>query len=210
MWYGLVFIYVDVYLGLGHLFAQMFLISFIAAIAISPVWYKLSGWFGKKNIWMVGMALVMVSFIYPRFLEPGETGFMVLLGLKLFNTFGLVCVSIMSLSMLSDIVDYGSLRFGTNLSGTYFSIKLFFHKLFIAVGGAVGLAIVGWYGFDARSTTMIQSLEGIEGLHLAMIWLPIWFLLIASILLVYMPINARRHRIVRRRLDKASPRVARF
>ena len=128
MWLGLVFIYVDVYLGMGDLFAQMFLVSFIAGMVITPLWYKVAAILGKRNTWFIGMFLLMASFLYTGFLEPGEDSFSKLMGLKLINTLGLVSVNIMSLSLLSDVADYGAWKFKTNVAGTYFSIKLFFEK----------------------------------------------------------------------------------
>ncbi len=85
---------------------------------------------------------------------------------------------------------------------------MFLGKFNIAVGGGLGLAIAGWYGLDA--TTTVQTAEGVVGLLIGMAWLPMFFILIALVLIVLSPINTRRHGIIRRRLDtqiaSSSPR----
>ena len=72
-------------------------------------------------------------------------------------------------------------------------------KIGLAVGAGIGLAIAGWYGFDATVTT--QKPENVVGLVFAMVWLPIFFLVSALIFNFLNPINSRRHKIIRRSLD---------
>ena len=102
-------------------------------------------------------------------------------------------------AMLSEIIDYSALKYRTKNTATYYSLYMFLGKFNIAAGGGLGLAIAGWYGFDA--TTTVQTSEGVTGLLIAMAWLPIVFASIALVLILLGPINTRRHRIIRRRLD---------
>ncbi len=49
MWQGLIFFYVDGYLGLGAQFAQMFLIAFFVGLVVAPILGKLGAIIGKKT-----------------------------------------------------------------------------------------------------------------------------------------------------------------
>ena len=102
-------------------------------------------------------------------------------------------------AMLSEIIDYNNLKYRIENTATYYALFTFLAKFNIAVGGALGLAIAGWYGLDA--TTTVQTSEGIVGLLFGMTWLPIFFIIIALVLIVLSPINNHRHGIIRRRLN---------
>ena len=199
MWYSLVFLYVDGYLGLGEYFAKVFLLSFTVGIIATPLWCKLAIVFGKKTILSTAMILLIISFLYAGRLEPGVTGFWELLLLQVVNVLGGTCMVAFAPALLSEIIDYGTWKFRVEQTATYYALFAFLGKLNIAIGGGLGLAIAGWYGFDATST--VQTSEGITGIMLGMAWLPIIFIVIALVLIVLNPIDTRRHGIVRRRLD---------
>ena len=77
-------------------------------------------------------------------------------------------------SLLSDIVDYGTWKFGADRAGTYFSLYTFINKAVGALGGAMGLAIAGWVGFDPTTTT--HSDMSISGVRFAIAWIPALFI----------------------------------
>ena len=100
--------------------------------------------------------------------------------------------------MLADIIDYGTWKSGLELAGTYFSLFTLMGKATMAVGGALGLFVVGGYGFDLTASTYTPDM--IFGLRLAVAWLPASIVMLALIFVAVAPINARRHAIIRRRL----------
>ena len=108
--------------------------------------------------------------------------------------------------MLSDIIDYSTWKFGTYRGSTYFALFLFIYKGAFAVGGALGLAIAGWYDFDPSSSTA-QTETGITGLKLAMTWVPTLLAILSMIFIALSPITARRHNIIRCRLDAREARL---
>ncbi len=199
MWYGLIFIYVDGYLNMGDQFAELFLIAFFVGLVTTPLWYQVILRLGKQKSWLLSMGLLMACYLYTGVLEPETTSFNQLLLLKVMQTSGFVCLNIVAPSILSDIVDYSQWRYRTEKSATYFSIKVFFDKANVAAGMALGLAIAGWWGFDMTAGT--QTEESIQGLKLAMVWVPSLLSGVAMIFVALSPINERRHLIIRRRLD---------
>ncbi len=199
MWYGLVFLYVDSYLNLGEYFAKTFLLSFVVGIVATPGWCKLAIIWGKKTVLSMAMVLLITSFLYASLLTPEDSGFRELLVLQIINVLGGGCMMAFAPAMLSEIIDYSTLKYRSENTASYYALFMFLGKFNVAVGGAIGLAIAGWYGLDA--TTTVQTSEGIVGLLLGMVWLPMFFIAIALVLIVLSPINTRRHGIIRRRLD---------
>lgn len=199
MWYSLIFLYVDSYLGRGDQFAQMFLLAFAIGLLTTPVWYKLVIYLGKKITWAIANFLLIVSYIYTGFLTPGDTGFVDLAILKTIQTLGFTCTLAVAPAMLSEIIDFSNWKYRTENNALYFAIHAFVNKTTAAIATALGLGIAGWHGFDA--TALVHSDQSIFGITLAIVWLPSLFAALGLLLILFSPINERRHRIVRRRLD---------
>lgn len=208
MWYGLIFLYVDSYLGLGRQFAGMFLVGYAIGVIATPVWYRVSKPLGKRLTWGLATLLLVASYAYTALLKPGTTSFLDLLTLKTMNTLGLVCVGLLGPSILSDIVDYGRWKFRVNNAGLYFAVYVFVVKAIKAVAGAMGLAIAGWYGFEPKAE--LHSHASTYGLVLAASWVPSICVLGSLIFIMLMPINARRHAIICRRLKLNEERAVRL
>ena len=85
------------------------------------------------------------------------------------------------------------------MGASYFSIYLIILKAVGAISASAGLAIAGWYGFDVTATA--HTTEGTFGLRLGALYLPVLFLIASTLLINQIPINARRHAIIRCRLD---------
>jgi len=204
MWIGLYFIYVDAYLGMGDVYAEITLMAVVAGIPGAFIVLKIAKGLGKKPAWLMTMLLAVAAFLYSGFLSPSNTGYWSLMILLIAITLSFICVESLPQSMLSDIVDYSTWKFRTNRGSTYFALYMFIYKAALAVGGALGLAIAGWYGFDPTSTAQTES--GITGLKLAMTWVPILLVVISMIFIVLSPITARRHGIIRRRLEAIEAR----
>jgi glycoside/pentoside/hexuronide:cation symporter, GPH family len=199
MWYGLVFIFVDVYLNMGEYFAQMFMGAFALGALSAPLWSKLANLIGKKQCWALSTVALSGCFIYTPFLVPGETTFVHLLILKVVQTLGYSCMMVVAPALLSEISDYGRWKLKSDNDATYFSLYTFAGKFSIAIAGAAGLAIAGLYGFDVTATT--QDAMAVNGLLLAMSWVPLALAVISLLLVMRIPMNARRHAVLRRRLD---------
>jgi Na+/melibiose symporter-like transporter len=205
MWFALVFIFVDAYLGLGDKFALVFILTLSTSTITLGVWSKLASHFGKKIVWALSIILSCIGVFSTSLMVSGESGFLSFLLVKIFISLGFASFSIIMPSLLADIIDYGTWKSGANRAATYFSIYTLMTKANMALGGALGLAIAGWYGFDPASN--IHTEESIFGLRLAIAYIPAFFLLIAIIAIALFPINARRRRIIQRSLESRSIRT---
>ena len=202
IWYSLIFLYVDTYLGLGDKFAEVFIFAFVVGILATPIWYKVAIRLGKKTTWLLATLLLVGSYIYTGFLEPGETDFMMLVVLKVFQTLGFTCIGVVAPAMFAEIIDYSNWKNHTHQNATYFSIYAFMQKTTIAVATALGLGIAGFYGFDA--TVKAHDTDSVFGITLAISWLPAVFGMLGGVFIMLCPINERRHQIIRRHMDTRS------
>ena len=193
------YIFIDSYLGLADKFPLIGIISAVISIPAIGLWYKLCGIFGKKQSWIIGLIGYIVCLVGYSQLTPENSPFVPLLGLSICSLVLLPAFGIASLSILSDIIDYGTLNSGKNQAGSYFSVFAFLVKTNAALGAALGLSVAGWYGFDASATT--HHPDSIFGLHLSVVYIPVVFLLAAAVIVFFIPMNEKIHHEIRNRLD---------
>lgn len=199
-WFSLLFIFIDSYLELGERFAQVSLCGMVAGFLSLSLWQKVASRLGKQVTWCSSVVLVVLGILGAGSLVPGEASFLPLLLFTLLSYTGFGAMGILAPSLLSDIIDYSTWKFQADFSATYFSLYTLVAKTNFAVGGALGLGIAGWYGFDPAATA--YSEDAIFGLRFAVAWLPAPLLLLSGLLIAWMPINVRRHSIICRQLQR--------
>ena len=205
MWIGMTYIFIDAYLGLGDKMALIFTLSLLVATLSIGVWYKLADWWGKKWAWAIGIALGALAMASFAGLDPGEQALTPLIVLMCAAYCGFAAMQSLTPSLLSDIVDYNTWCFGVDRGGTFFSIYLICTKANMSLGTGLGLGIAGWYGVDPKAAT--QTDESLFGLFLSIAYIPTLLFLLAIFLVLLTPIDARRHRIIQRRLASRSKRA---
>ena len=203
-WYSMIFIFVDVYLQAGELFAPLFLVSFLIGILAPYGWSKLSLRLNNKGAWTVGIGVGIVSVLSTSLIAPANVG-VVQLGLVLFGmTVFFAANGVFSNAILGEVVDYSTFRYGRNYGASYYAFFVFTSKIVQAVGGAMGLALAAWLGFDPLLE--IQMADGVFALNIVMAWLPASLMAAAIVLVHLIPLDARRHAIVRKRLEQRALR----
>ena len=204
MWAGLFFIYVDTFLRLGAQFAELSVWGMVMGAAAIPVWYRLAIRWGKRQTWLVGMALLMLVFLGTSVLQPGPEGFYALFALNMLMTFAGGSGGVVIAPMLCDVIDYGRLKDGAERSAVYFALFGIMTKVQLAIGSALGFMLVGWFGFDMQATE--QTARSIVGLRLSVAWVPMFFVVAAMILIAKMPLTEPKMKIVRRKLKMRDER----
>jgi Na+/melibiose symporter-like transporter len=206
MWGGLFFIYVDTFLHLGPQFAELSMWGMVMGAVAIPIWYRLALRWGKRQTWLVGMALLLLVFFGTGLLEPGPEGFYKLFALNMLMTFAGGSAGVVAAPMLCDAIDYGRWKDGVERSAVYFAINGILGKVQAAMGGALGFMLVGWFGFDMQAAE--QSESGIVGLRLGVAWVPMFFVGLAMFLIARMPLTEARMKVVRRRLSLRDKQLA--
>jgi len=198
MYFGLFFIFVDSYLGQGEDYAMLASLSMLVGLISVPLVYKVIVLIGKKWAWGISLLLMTLSFFYTGQLRPGEDVFLSLLILKIIFDIAGAALSMITLPLLNEAVDYGLLSNKTERRGLYYSIYSLLLKFEAALGLALGLAIAGWLGFDGTASTHDES-SGFA-IRMAMSWIPCVFMSLGFFFIWRLPIDERRAGIIARRL----------
>jgi Na+/melibiose symporter-like transporter len=204
-WYGLLFVYVDTYLGLQSHLAAIFILSCVLTVCFTPLCLKLIQWTDKSTVWSMGIYVFCLQLLATLCIAPsspwGYIAAMVIVGHLAF-----CCYNVTALSSLGDIIDYGKLKFRRDRGATYFSFNTLLFKIGVGVGGGMGLGIAGMFGFDP--TQAVHSDASIFGLKLSFVGVPLLFSLLGLGFVWRLPIDQRRHGIIRRRLESLAQRAA--
>ena len=206
MWAGMFFIFVDTYLHLGERFSEISLWGMVCGICATPIWYRLAIVFGKRQTWLGGMVLLTAVFVFTGLLNQGQSGFSEMFMVNMLMTFASASMAVIAAPMLCDVIDYGRLSDASERSALYFSIQALMTKVQLAIGGAIGMGLAGWFGFDMQAAE--QSGSALFGLRLSVAWGPVLFTVAAMVFIARMPLSEGRMAIIRRRLERRDKSLA--
>ncbi len=204
MGWGLVFFYIDGYLGLGAQFSGLLVLSIPVAIVATPVWGALCLRFGKQQMWTAGYLMAATASLGYAFITPGPWAAAWLAVTLLMLNAVIVVEQVAGPAVIADVVDYGRWRLGADHGGTYFAAWAMITKGTIGLGAAISLAVAGALGFDATAGT--QAPGGVLGLLVGMAVLPAACYLTAAVVIWHFPIDRRRQRVLVRALERRALR----
>lgn len=166
---GVLFLYLNTYLGLSKEYPTIAILAGPMALVGVPFWTYLCMHFERHRVLAVSMTLSALAYAALTLIEPGPAAvrpMMVLYPLITLCTLGIVSVY----SMTADAADYGKLQSGEDHTGLYASALMFVVKSLGSVSAAAGIAILGWFGFDAAAN--VQTASGAFGIKLVVIYAP--------------------------------------
>ena len=136
MWFTLIFIYTDAYLALGNYFALASLIAPCIGLIFIGMWYLLAARLGKKGTLALAMLCSAAGMLLTGWLSPTESGFTsLLIVMTLCYGLGATASGAIAPSLLADIIDFHTWKFGIDRTGTYFSVYTLTTKTSAALGG---------------------------------------------------------------------------
>lgn len=195
-------LYMDSYLKLGDKIPHVMIANMIALLVSIPVWVKVVYRFGKHQALALSCLLNIVVFPLILLVPPGQDSFLPFLGWMLMIGLSGGATTVVPMAILGDIIDYDTLKSGANRAGNYFALMGFVQKAAAAIGGGTAFFMLSYFAFDAKAAD--QTPTAIFGLQITMVGFPMIITALAIFLVLKFPLDARRHDIIRRRLDQRS------
>lgn len=206
--YGVLFIALDRYWGLGAQIAALLLVATFAQILVVPACMASARRFGKHRTW--GWSSILGAVAGTAFLLVPPDGrasiWLVMALIAVVSSLGTPNM-IFPMAIVSDISDYDRLRSGQNRNGSYYGLRLLIYKAAFALGGSIGLYLLAAVGFDPRLETHSEFAR--HGLLFTLVVLPNLLFVVAGVVLLRFPIDARRHAVIRRRIEARESRRGR-
>ena len=152
--------YFEYYVGRKDL-AGIFMVSGTIAVLLGVLPTKfLSKRIGKRNLFIIVLAVIVGSLIVNYFARPEDL-------VLIFATqiiFSLASGPTMPLlwSMLADTADYSEWKNGRRATGLVYSAATMAQKTGVAIGAALMLGVIGKFGYVANVAQTPESLAGIK------------------------------------------------
>lgn len=197
MYYGLLFLYVDVHLGLNERVAVVFAVASPIGMVATPLWYAAAKRIGKRRAWLYSMGIIATLFCASGFVNRGPTAFASILVLAVTMYAMFAASAVLAPAILADIADYGRWKFGEDPAGIYYAALTFLAKSVVAAGGSLGLALAAAFGFEATGSPSGNAQWGIK---LAFAWVPAALVFAALPFIWRLPITPCRLSAIQRRL----------
>ncbi len=176
----------------------------VVTIATIPLWIWTSKKIGKKNAYILGITVTLLSVIVFAF-TADRLGVKGALGLMAIAGIGFSSHYVLPWSMVPDTIEYGYARSGIRREGVYYSVWTFC----IAVGGALAGFLVGQgltlFGYVPDG---VQSASSILGIRLLIGPLPAILFILGNLAVFFYPLNQKRYQEIQADIHAMESRQA--
>jgi Na+/melibiose symporter-like transporter len=205
--YAVLFVALDSHWGLGEE-TPIILVTVVTVQLLSvPLALRVAKRLGKHGTWawawVVHAILMPLGFLF----VPGDVSFPLFLLFASVLTMLQTPQMVFPMAIVADIVDYDTLKSGQNRAGSYFSMRTLINMGVSAVGSALGFYVLALVGYDPKVSTNAPGAT--LGMLVDLLVLPGVFFFAAALLLFRFPIDARRHAIIRRRIESRAAYIDR-
>ena len=160
-----------------------------ASLLAVPLWAYAALKLGKKNTWLISMAVLFLGFAIFNYYPIDDLD--TLIYILIFIGFGNGATGVLFWSMLPDTIEYGEWKSGIRTESSLYGFMTFAQKGAIAIAVFIlGIALTN-IGFEPNQE---QSTETIEALKNLMSIIPLVGVFISFVLLYFYPIDKAFHR----------------
>lgn len=180
----------------GSVFLKLVFAQFVVGTLFTPMIVRIAGRISKHRALALGALGTAIALPAMMLVTPGATWQI----MAIFIALGFVIspIWVLPTALVADVADYGALRGGGQSEGIYMALYNFVMKMALSASIGIVLPLLDLLGFDPAGANGPAELTSLQIVGLG---LPAIILLIGAALLWHYPIDARRHGIIRRRLD---------
>jgi len=138
----------------------------VAGVISIPLWVRLSGGLGKRETWLIAMLLAAAAFGGFGFVREGDVGLSIALLVVAGSAMG--CGSVLSSSILADVIDLDAHHTGERKEGIYSAAMTFVMRIGMAGATALSGFVLSATGFVPNAEQSAESLFGMRLLFAGM------------------------------------------
>jgi len=198
--YAVFIVALQTYYGLGEYVALILVGATLAQILAIPLCAWTADRIGRHRTWawssVVCALLLPFAWLFPAGQTSAWSMGLFVAVLSVFGTPNMM----FPMAMVSDVADYGTLKSRQHRNGSYYAFRMFCYKATFALGNAVGFYGLSVAGYDPRAA--VNGDAATTGMLALLVIVPAVFNLLTGLVLLRFPIDARRHAIIRRRIDR--------
>jgi Na+/melibiose symporter-like transporter len=200
------FLFQTEYMNLDEQVPYIMITFFASGMIFMPVWSRILTTADRHRVWGVFVALSSMAGLVTLLLPRGPEAFIPILGLTLVRGFLGTPQNFLPGAVLSDVIDYDTLKSGSNKAGNLFAFQMLIIKITMALGGALAFFIFDLSGLRIGEPGTPSSDFGIITCYLL---IPIVLHVAMAGLCWNFPITRKRHAIIQKRLAQRAQRASR-
>lgn len=147
---ALMFIFIDAYLAIGNLYANIMIFFAIFQFVGMPFWGKMMLKFGKRRSWLVSMSSNAVLALALIFVPIGEAAFIPMVIIFSIRGFMGAIDHMVPHAILGDVIDYDIYKTKENRAASYYSLMALLVKGFGALGSGLSFILLGLFGYSVK------------------------------------------------------------
>lgn len=203
---SMTYIFFTDYMKLGDKFPIMMIAFFVVQLAAMPVWSRLLKHMDRHRAWAWSLAVDSLVRLGVLALPIGPEAFYPGLFIVLVTAFFNAPANFLPSAILGDVVDYNTLKTGTNRAANFFALNNLLIKVTMALGSGAAFALLASVNYQVGGLNTPMAHWGLIGGYLG---IPTITHLISAWLAWRFPLTRQRHEIVRRRLERFEVRKKR-
>ena len=169
-----------------------------------PLILKLANRIGRHRVLVLGAVAFLLPLPLFMLVQPGSMPQAIALYALLGTTTSAIWV--MPPALVADAIDYGRLHGAKDDAALYMALYHFVQKLAMAGGVGIGMPLAGALGFNPSTA---PTPEGVHGLNLVALVLPMFIALPGALMLFNYPLTREKHdEVVRQLGDTARTEAA--
>ena len=157
--------------------------SILGTVLLKPM----AAWIGKKQVYILSMALGTVTSVAYYFLEKDQISLMFLF--QALSNLAVGPAMAMMWSMYADTADYSEWKTGRRATGLIYSSANFSQKFGWSIGGAIAGYLLAYFGFVANAPVTTETEHGVKILFAIM---PAFWSVIAVISLFFYQLDEQK------------------
>lgn len=154
----------------------------IAGVVTIPIWVRISRNAGARDTWLVAMAMAAVAFGGMMLVGPGDYG--LIMTLLVFAGCAMGCGSVLSSSIMADLIDADERRTGERKEGIYSASMMFALRVGNSLATALSGLMLSAFGFVPN---VEQSATSLLGIRLLFAGLPCLGFMLGALLFLRFP-----------------------
>ena len=181
---------------------EIYMLTFfyVANLASIPLWVRFASRVGKHKAYLTSLVIIASAHPFYLLLDHGEFWWMLPITIATGIAAGGFSAALPN-SMKADVIDVDQLESGENRSAQFFATWSFAMKAAAAFGGAIAMAALAQFGFDAVNPAN-NGEDELFGLRFLFSTFPSLFYLTAAAVAWKYPITEERHAEVRAALAR--------
>jgi Na+/melibiose symporter-like transporter len=195
---AVIIIFLSDYMKLAAYFPFLMIAFFAVQIVAMPFWQRAIVRYGKHRVWV--FSLVFDALTRPLILlfAPGGAAIIPLFVIGAISAFLNAPANIAPGAILGDVVDYDLMKSRVNKAGNVFAFNTLLIKATMAVGSGAAFWMLAQFDYQVGKD---NTAGANTGLMIAYLVFPALMYFVTSALTWNFPIDARRHGIIRRRIE---------